>query len=600
MVDVVTLSQLQALAATLPKEEPTGGQRNGQASDFDLEGFIGRHLEVHHEGAWGSGGYRWILKGCPFNSDHAELSAYVARRPGGAIVAGCQHYSCKKTWGWRELREKFEPKSERARQKPKGKKEKAERSTPPDPDATVQPPPADPPPLAAEQRILPKLKVAVRNLGVVGEETTACITYLTLTSRVLDKQASLAVKGHSASGKSYTVETTVRFFPPEAVVVMTAMSERALVYSPEDYRHRTLILYEAAALREGQEDNQTAYFVRSLLSEGRIEYPVTVKGKDGEFTTRTIVKEGPTNLIVTTTKVRVEAENETRLLSVTTDDTREQTARVFAALVDETDSGVDLEEWVQLQRWLASAEHRVTIPYGRRLAELVPPVAVRLRRDFGTLLALVRAHAILHQQTRKRDPVGRIIATTDDYEQVRALVEGVIAEGVGATVSRTIRETVEAVRKLTVPPSNDIEAKYPDGAPGKVIAADLQLDKSAGSRRLQAARSAGYLVNVEERRGRPGRWKLGDALPDCERLLPDAAMLATAPEPEPAGQPDDPVDGCTVAGESEGVESDPPLWRCDRCGTERASLIDLTGFPHVCDDGARGSFHPAGRPDDPA
>ena len=84
---------------------------------------------------------------------------------------------------------------------------------------------------------------------------------------------------------------------------MTAMCERALVYSTEEYAHRTLVLYEAAALREGIEDNLTAYFVRSLLSEGRIEYPVTVRDKDGSFTTKTIVKEGPTNLIVTTTKI---------------------------------------------------------------------------------------------------------------------------------------------------------------------------------------------------------------------------------------------------------------------------------------------------------
>ena len=60
--------------------------------------------------------------------------------------------------------------------------------------------------------------------------------------------------------------------------------------------------------------------MRSLLSEGRIDYQVTVRDKDGGFTTKTIVKEGPTNLIFTTTKTRVHAENETRILSLSTDD----------------------------------------------------------------------------------------------------------------------------------------------------------------------------------------------------------------------------------------------------------------------------------------
>ncbi len=288
----------------------------------------------------------------------------------------------------------------------------------------------------------------MRSRGLVGEEPLARTLYLVLTSRLLDKQVSAGVKGHSASGKSHTVETITRFFPPEAYLEFTAMSERALVYSAEQYAHRTLIVYEVTALREGVEDDMTSYFVRSLLSEGRIDYEVTIRGKDGGFTTKKIVKQGPTNLVFTTTKTRVHAENETRILSLTTDDSREQTARVLLELADESHGERDLQPWRDLQRWLANAEHRVTIPYARQLAQRVTPVAVRLRRDFGSLLALIRAHAVLHQASRTRDDAGRIIAAVDDYAVVRALVADIIAEGVGATVSDMVRETVVAVAVL--------------------------------------------------------------------------------------------------------------------------------------------------------
>ena len=96
----------------------------------------------------------------------------------------------------------------------------------------------------------------------------------------------------------------------------------------------------------------TSYFVRTLLSEGRIDYEVTVRGKDGGFTTKKIVKQGPTNLIFTTTKTRVHAENETRILSLATDDSREQTARVLLELADEDNGDGDLESWRDFQRWL--------------------------------------------------------------------------------------------------------------------------------------------------------------------------------------------------------------------------------------------------------
>ena len=239
------------------------------------------------------------------------------------------------------------------------------------------------PALARLPRILDDVADEVRSRGLVGEEQLAQTLYLVLTSRLLDKQVSAGVKGHSASGKSYTVETVTRFFPPEAYLEFTAMSERALVYSNEEYAHRTLVVYEVTALREGVEDDMTSYFVRSLLSEGRIDYEVTVRDKDGGFTTKKIVKEGPTNLVFTTTKTRVHAENETRILSLATDDSREQTARVLLELADESNGDGDLEPWRDLQRWLADAEHRVTIPYARQLAQLMPTcrgaVAPRLR-----------------------------------------------------------------------------------------------------------------------------------------------------------------------------------------------------------------------------
>ncbi len=421
--------------------------------------------------------------------------------------------------------------------------------------ATVQPAPPPPPDLASHQHILDRFKVAIRGCGVVGEDATACIAYLVLTSRLLDKQASLAIKGNSASGKSYTLEQTLRFFPADAVITMTGMSEHALVFKPESYRHKTLVVYEATALREGQQDNQTAYFVRTLLSEGRIDYDVTVRGGEDGFTTKHIHKEGPTNLILTTTATSVHAENETRVLSVTTNDSQDQTRKVLAQLADETDhAAADLEPWVALQVWLATQPNHVTIPYAKELAAQVPPVAVRLRRDFGTLLALVRAHALLHRQTREVDGEGRVVARVDDYETVRKLVDPVIAAGVGRTVPETVSATVAAVERL--------EEFAAFGATAQQVAASLELDKSAAWRRLRTAEELGYVVNVEDRRGQPGRWKVGEPLPKSSALLP-----VLQPQPvetdgataESAGQSPSEGAGCTVAGESEGIEDELPF-----------------------------------------
>lgn len=403
---------------------------------------------------------------------------------------------------------------------------------------------AQPPALARNPRILDQFREVIARAGVVGEETNASILYLALTSRLLSKPVSIGLKGQSASGKSETVKQVLRFFPHEEVLEFTAMSQKSLIYSQQEYKHRTIVVYELTALREGVEDDMTSYLVRSLLSEGCIDYEVTVHAPGG-FKTKRIRKEGPTNLIFTTTKTRVHAENETRVMSLNTDDSPAQTGRVLRAIADERDHPVDLSPWHELQEFVKSGEHRVTIPYAEHLAELIPPVAVRLRRDFNAFLSLIRANAILHQATRDRGPEGQIIATLDDYDEVRGLLADVLSEGVEATVAPDVRETVDAV---------GLRAES-NGVTVRELSLDLKLDRSTASRRLKKAGEAGYVRNLENRRGVPGRWVLADPLPEHVQVLPDTVQLARSLEvPRPEADHTDGV--CRCAPESEGENAE--------------------------------------------
>jgi hypothetical protein len=317
------------------------------------------------------------------------------------------------------------------------------------------------------------------------------------------------LKGPSSGGKSHVLEGVLAFFPESAYYALTAMSERTLAYSTEPIRHRFLVIYEAA----GMSGEFATYLMRSLLSEGHVRYETVEKTSEG-IKPRLIEREGPTGLIVTTTAVKLHPENETRLLSLTVTDTQKQTRAVMVALAEEADEGgPDLGGWHALQVWLVSSERRVSIPYAGKLAELIPPVAVRLRRDFGALLNLIRAHALLHQANRERDAEGRIIATIEDYATVRELVADLVSEGAEATVPNTVRETVEAVKGLR---------ENSKGEPVTVaeLARELKLDRSAVSRRVRNAKDRGYLKDLEENLRKPSRLVLGDDLPDDLQILP--------------------------------------------------------------------------------
>jgi Flp pilus assembly CpaF family ATPase len=87
---------------------------------------------------------------------------------------------------------------------------------------------------------------------------------------------NVIVKGPSGSGKTFLVSKVLGFFPEETYYVLTAMSERALAYDDEPVSHRFIVIAEVAGMR----GETLEYLVRSLLSEGEINYVTVTKGPE--------------------------------------------------------------------------------------------------------------------------------------------------------------------------------------------------------------------------------------------------------------------------------------------------------------------------------
>ncbi len=373
--------------------------------------------------------------------------------------------------------------------------------------------------LAEHPDILAEFRADLARGGFAGETRNAEIVFLALVSRLFEQPVSVAVKGPSSGGKSFLVKQTLEFFPASSHLTTSGLSEHALIYSGESFEHRFLVMAEAAGANKEFAD----YLIRTLQSEGRIEYETVEKTKEG-IRPRRIVKEGPTGFITTTTRVRLNPENETRLLSLTVNDTAAQTKAVMIKLAEKAAGGEeagkpDLSRWHALQELLACGGRRVVVPYAVALAELVPPKAVRLKRDFGALLSLTQAHALLHRESRERDGEGRVVASLEDYAAVRGLVGEMMSEGVEATASAAVRETVETAARL-------LEESGDEHITAKAIGAELGVDKAAISRRVRQAVDAGYMENLEDRKGRPMRLVLGEPIPEDSPILPAAEALA--------------------------------------------------------------------------
>jgi hypothetical protein len=115
---------LYALAGVLlPPPKPLRiSMSSGNGQSFDIQNWMATYgLEVVQTKPWmGSGisGQLFVLQVCPFNSEHANKSAFIIQADNRALIFGCHHNSCADK-GWRELRGMLEPdRSSRPEQPP--------------------------------------------------------------------------------------------------------------------------------------------------------------------------------------------------------------------------------------------------------------------------------------------------------------------------------------------------------------------------------------------------------------------------------------------------------------------------------------------------
>ena len=199
----------------------------------------------------------------------------------------------------------------------------------------------------------------------------------------------------------------MKLIPDEGVKFITRATAQAFFHLEENgLRHKIIYINE----QPGSQDAD--YAIRSAQSEGDLVLNMPVKDPvTGDMTTVDKVVRGPVGFLSTTTKNSIYFENETRNLSIWTDDTPEQTERIREIEIersqgkDFTLTDEEIIQWKNIQRILQQRTVekglRVKIPYAREVFESFPNNPVRVRRDQSKFRVLIQVITILHQFHRE-------------------------------------------------------------------------------------------------------------------------------------------------------------------------------------------------------
>ena len=298
---------------------------------------------------------------------------------------------------------------------------------------------------------------AINQSGVVGERENIATVCATIDSRLILPDSSgqqglgLKISGTQGTGKSYVVESSLKLQDQSGYHSISNASDKSFFYLSKSMKNKALILAEGAKL---QRDSEFGYVVRSLLSEGKAIHQVTAQKGRGNHQTIMKVVEGPVSLITTTTCATLEKQIESRLITVSPDESSKQTRAIMKRAAELASKGVTdkdqnlIQAWQKFHKDLKPA--RVVIPFAPKIerqmnkqTQLVPMLA---RRSFKHFLSLIRAIAIFYQAQRKKNESGEIKAEIADFHIAYQILSEIFEEKMDIG-NETDQERIEFIVK---------------------------------------------------------------------------------------------------------------------------------------------------------
>lgn len=314
-----------------------------------------------------------------------------------------------------------------------------------------------------QSNLLEQTLTDLQQSGIQGESENSMILYLAMTSRKTKDPLSVICLAKSGVGKSYLMEKVAECIPQEDTKEHTQFSGNSFYYyRREEIRGKVFLI-------EDLDGAQAVLFpIRELQTKKRISKTVTIKDKNGQLRTITLIVEGPVSVIGCTTKEKVYEDNANRAILVYLDNTKEQDEKIMTYQKRHRAGLIDTHKEKQLQEKLQNMQRvlepvKVINPYAMQID--LPKEIFKPRRTLPLLLSFIEAVTFYHQYQREQkadDATGEIYIEVhpQDIEQSLKLLKDVLFRK-SDELSGAAREFYQWVS------STDMQFIHPDKNKGK-------------------------------------------------------------------------------------------------------------------------------------
>jgi DNA-binding HxlR family transcriptional regulator len=225
------------------------------------------------------------------------------------------------------------------------------------------------------------------------------ILLLAMTSRKMRDPLSVICLARSGVGKSYLMEKVAECIPKQETKEATQFSGNSFYYfKREEIRGKVFLI-------EDLDGAQAVMFpIRELQTKKRISKTVTIKDKNGQMRTVTLIVEGPVSVIGCTTKEKIYEDNANRAILIYLDGSKEQDERIMdyqknlrANLIDTHTEKILQNKLQNMQRVLEPI--KVVNPYAPIID--IPKEDFKPRRTLPLLLGFIETITFYCQRQRQ-------------------------------------------------------------------------------------------------------------------------------------------------------------------------------------------------------